>query len=123
MAPSEAQKRASNKYNLENMTVLGCKVKKAEAAAFKDYCALQGKTSNTVLKEFVMERIGGGCGPDGLPDTVRGLCRAYYQRLQALVQGAGPLDAEAKGELLHILAEEERAGADAISGAMGAPKL
>ncbi len=57
MAPSEAQKRASNKYNLEHMTTLGCKVKREEAEAFKDYCAKQGKTSNTVLKEYVIECI------------------------------------------------------------------
>lgn len=58
MAPSEAQKRASNKYNLEHMTTLGCKVRKEQAAAFKEYCADQGKTSNTVLKDYVLECIG-----------------------------------------------------------------
>lgn len=55
--PSEAQKRASNKYNLEHMTTLGCKVKKNEAYAFKEFCAAQGKTSNTVLKEYVLSCI------------------------------------------------------------------
>lgn len=57
MAVSEAQKRAADKYNREHMTTLGCKVKKEEAAAFKEHCASQGKTSNTVLKEFVLEII------------------------------------------------------------------
>lgn len=57
MAPSEAQKRASNKYNLEHMTTLGCKVKKTEAAAFKEYAAQQGKTSNTMLKDYVVRCI------------------------------------------------------------------
>ena len=57
MAPSEAQKRASNKYNLENMTTLGCKVRKAEAEAFKKYCAKNGKTSNAVLSEYVFKCI------------------------------------------------------------------
>ena len=57
MAISEAQKKAANKYNLEHMATLGCKVKKEEAAAFKEHCAQQGKTSNTVLKEFVLETI------------------------------------------------------------------
>ena len=56
--PTEAQKRASNKYNLKNMATLGCKVKKEEAKAFKDYCSQHGKTSNTVLKEYVYECIG-----------------------------------------------------------------
>ena len=58
MAPSEAQKRASNKYNLEHMTTLGCKVRKAEAEEFKDYCKKQGKTSNAVLSEYVYKCIG-----------------------------------------------------------------
>jgi len=54
MPVSEAQKRASNKYQAEHMTTLGCKVKKQEATAFKDYAAQRGKTSNTMLKEYVM---------------------------------------------------------------------
>ena len=58
MAISEAQKRASNKYNLKNMSTLGCKVKKNQAEAFKEYAKEQGKTANTVLKEFVYECIG-----------------------------------------------------------------
>lgn len=58
MAPSEAQKRASNKYNLEHMSTLGCKVRKAQAVAFKAYCQNQGSTSNTVLKDFVLGCIG-----------------------------------------------------------------
>ncbi len=57
MAVSEAPKRAADKYNREHMTTLGCKVKKEEAAAFEEHCARQGKTSNTVLKEFVLETI------------------------------------------------------------------
>lgn len=57
MAVSESQKRAADKYNREHMATLGCKVKKEEAAAFKEHCAQQGKTSNTVLKEFVLETI------------------------------------------------------------------
>ncbi len=43
MPPSEAQKRASNKYNLEHNATLGCKVRKEEAEAFKAYCADRGK--------------------------------------------------------------------------------
>lgn len=58
MAPSEAQKKASNKYNLKNMSTLGCKVKKEQAAAFKEYAASKGKTANTVLKEYVLDCIG-----------------------------------------------------------------
>lgn len=74
MAPSEAQKRASNKYNLEHMSTLGCKVRKAQAVAFKAYCQNQGSTSNTVLKDFVLGCIGeqeaapqAGEGSPGVP--------------------------------------------------------
>lgn len=58
MAPSESQKRASLKWDKENMIVLGCKVKRTQAAAFKSYCAERGKTSNTVLKDYVLDCIG-----------------------------------------------------------------
>ncbi len=58
--PTEAQKRAANKYNLKHMRTLACKVKREEAEAFKEYCAAQGKTSNTVLKEYVTECIKKG---------------------------------------------------------------
>ena len=57
MTPSEAQKKAANKYNLKHMITLGCKVKREEAIAFKDYAAQQGKTSNTMLKEYVIQCI------------------------------------------------------------------
>ena len=59
MPPSDAQKRAVNKYNLKNMATVGCKVKKEEAALFKQFCKDQGKTSNTVLKDFVLACIYG----------------------------------------------------------------
>lgn len=58
MSPSDAQKRAANKYNLEHMATLGCKVRKEQAEAFKQYCKDNGKTSNTVLKEYVLSCIG-----------------------------------------------------------------
>jgi NRPS condensation-like uncharacterized protein len=58
VAPSDAQKKASQKWDKENMSVIGCKVKKEEAERFKAYCAEQGKTSNAVLREYVFECIG-----------------------------------------------------------------
>lgn len=54
----QAKRKANDKWDKENMTTLGCKVKKEEAAAFKDYSARQGKTANTVLKDYVMDCIG-----------------------------------------------------------------
>ena len=58
MSPSEAQKRASNKYNAEHMQTVGCKLKKEDAAAFKEYCKRNGKTTNETLKTFVFACIG-----------------------------------------------------------------
>lgn len=57
MAPSEAQKKAANKYNKTHMATLACKVKKEEAAKFKAYSAKQGKTANTMLKNYVISCI------------------------------------------------------------------
>ncbi len=57
MAISEAQKRASNKYNLAHMSTIGCKVTKEQAEAFKVYSVTQGKTPNAVLKEYVLSCI------------------------------------------------------------------
>ena len=58
MAPRESQKRASLKWDKENMTVLSCKIRKEQAVAFKAHCEGQGSTSNTVLKDFVLGYIG-----------------------------------------------------------------
>lgn len=57
MAVPKSKRAANDKWDKENMTTLGCKVKKDEAAAFKEYAKEQGKTSNTVLKEFVYKCI------------------------------------------------------------------
>lgn len=53
----KSKRAANDKWDKENMTTLGCKVKKEDAEAFKKYCVVQGKTSNTLLKEYVMSCI------------------------------------------------------------------
>ena len=58
MAPTDAQKKASLKYQSEKIASLVCRVKKEQAEKFKDYCAGQGKTTNAVLREYVLECIG-----------------------------------------------------------------
>lgn len=57
MATSEAQKKAAAKYHRENIASIACRVRKEQAEKFKAYCEAQGKTSNAVLKEFVLECI------------------------------------------------------------------
>lgn len=54
---SEAQKRASNKYNKEHMATLGCKVTKEQAQAFKEHCKNKNSTTNKVLRDFVLDCI------------------------------------------------------------------
>lgn len=50
---TEAQKKASAKWDKENMVVLACKVKRETAEQFKAACAAQGTTSNAVLQQAV----------------------------------------------------------------------
>lgn len=60
VAVSEKKKASNAKWDSANMSTLGCRVKKAQATAFKAYCEAQGKTSNTVLKDYVLDCIGEG---------------------------------------------------------------
>lgn len=56
--PSDAQKKASANYQREHIASLACRVKKEEAELFKEYCKKQGKTSNAVLRDYVLSCIG-----------------------------------------------------------------
>ena len=58
MAVAESRKRANVKLDAENMTTLGCRVKKEQADRFKEYCSEIGKTSNAVLRDYVLDCIG-----------------------------------------------------------------
>lgn len=58
MAISNAQKKASQKWDKENMLTLGTKIKKSDAEKFKTYCIGLGKTANQVLREYVYSCIG-----------------------------------------------------------------
>lgn len=58
MAVSDAKKRANQKWDNTNMATLACKIKKSQADRFKEYCTEKGKTSNAVLREYVLDCIG-----------------------------------------------------------------
>lgn len=58
VAVTESRKKANAKWDAENMTTLGCRVKKDQAEKFKAYCAEVGKTSNAVLRDYVLDCIG-----------------------------------------------------------------
>ena len=55
----ESQKRASAKWDKENMIVLGCKVKRTQefAAEFKDACKAAGTSPNAVIKKAMADFI------------------------------------------------------------------
>ena len=57
VAVTESRKKANAKWDAENMTTLGCRVKKDQAEKFKAYCAEVGKTSNAVLRDYVLDCI------------------------------------------------------------------
>ena len=58
VAVAESRKRANVKWDAENMTTLGCRVKKEQADRIKAYCSEIGKTSNAVLRDYVLDCIG-----------------------------------------------------------------
>lgn len=65
MAISDAKKKANAKWDSANMATLTCKVKKEQAEKFKAYCKEKDKTSNTVLKDYVLNCIGEKGESDG----------------------------------------------------------
>lgn len=58
MPPTEAQRRASAKYQRENIASLACRVRKEQTEKFKAYFAMSGKISYAVLREYVLQCIG-----------------------------------------------------------------
>jgi hypothetical protein len=59
MAPvSDARRKANEKWDKENMITLGCRLKRTQAQAFKEHAAEQGKTANTMLRDYVLDCIG-----------------------------------------------------------------
>ena len=55
---TEARKRANAKWDKENMTIIGCKVKKDYAARFRAACVAAGTTPNAVLKMHLRKNKG-----------------------------------------------------------------
>ena len=52
---TEAQKKSRNKWDAENMTVLGCKVRKSIADDFKAACKAVGTSPNAVFRHALDE--------------------------------------------------------------------
>lgn len=65
----ESQKQARNRWDAENMKVLGCKMRRDRAEAFQALCKLNSTSPNAVFQAaaeaFLAEhggRIGDSCG-------------------------------------------------------------
>ena len=54
-AISAAKKAANAKWDKENMTIVGCKIKKTEAEAFKEECKRRGTTPNELFRKTIEE--------------------------------------------------------------------
>ena len=50
---TRAKRASNNKWDAENMTVLGCKVKKERAEEFKAACRQAGTTPNAVFTKAI----------------------------------------------------------------------
>lgn len=64
MPLTDAKRRANNKYIAANMTVLGCKIRKDRAEAFKAACKAAGTTPNavftTAINDFMKKQENAG---------------------------------------------------------------
>lgn len=71
MSIDETQKKARNKWDAANMTVLGCKVRKDRAEEFKAACKEAGTSPNAVFSNAIndfMERPRQEPAPTGRGD-------------------------------------------------------
>ena len=59
MPLSESKRKANNKWDAANMTVLGCKIRKDKAEEFKAACKRSGTSPNAVfaaaIEKFMQE--------------------------------------------------------------------
>lgn len=63
---TKAKRANNNKWDAENMTVIGCKIRKEKAAEFKLACKLVGTTPNAVFRaaaEDLIEQVKAGHFP------------------------------------------------------------
>ena len=52
---TDAQRRAQNKYDYENITIISCKMRKSDAEEFKAACKDSGTTPNAVFNAAAAE--------------------------------------------------------------------
>ena len=52
---SDAKRKANNKYDLANYTVVGCKVRKEIADQFRDVCKQKNTSPNAVFRDAIYD--------------------------------------------------------------------
>ena len=57
MPVSEKKKISNQKWDKENMTIIGCRVRKTEAERIKEYAARHGTNVNSLLLSYVRNMI------------------------------------------------------------------
>lgn len=57
MPISENKKQSNRKWDAKNMATLGVRLRKTDADLFREYAEAQGKTVNTVLREYIFSCI------------------------------------------------------------------
>ena len=110
-----------NQWQKDNCERISLVVKKGRKAVIQAHAEAHSESISGFINRAItetMERDNGAPGAVSKTEDVRTLCRSHYQRLQAAIKAVGPLDTEAKRELVHILAEEETAGTTIITKAL-----
>mgnify|MGYP002766763054 FL=1 len=58
--PTDAQSRARNKWDAENMSVIPCKLKREIAESFKAAAKSNGTTPNELIRGWIAAYLGEG---------------------------------------------------------------
>lgn len=66
---TEAQKKSRNKWDAENMTVLGCKVRKSIADDFKAACKAVGTSPNEIFRHALEDFMRDPKKPEKQPEN------------------------------------------------------
>lgn len=114
MAVSDAKKKANAKWDSENMATLACKLKKEQAEKFKAYCTTIDKTSNSVLRDYVLGCIGEAMGerlqtPTGAAQgTGAILTPETLKKAQEAAQNAGETVSVFIGRAVDVQAQHDK---------------
>ena len=83
MPVDETQRKARNKWDAANMTVLGCKIRKDRAEEFKTACKEAGTTPNSVFSNAIADFM------EGNPQTSADLPPEDRQRVTQHIEKTG----------------------------------